>query len=91
MGVTVELRFYAHLRDAVGAKRLRREYPAGTTVGEVLEAVVEEFPALEPHVFDDDGTVSDTFVVRLGGEPADLGRTVEPGDSLAVMAQVVGG
>ncbi|WP_336003122.1 ubiquitin-like small modifier protein 1 [Halorientalis halophila] len=51
----VEFVCYATIRDSVGEKRLRREYDEGTTVGEALSALADEYDSLGPLLFDGDG------------------------------------
>ncbi|MFB6083110.1 MAG: ubiquitin-like small modifier protein 1 [Halorientalis sp.] len=51
----VEFVTYATIRDSIGEKRLEREFEAGTTVGEALSALAEEYDGLGPLVFDGDG------------------------------------
>jgi molybdopterin converting factor subunit 1 len=42
----VNVRLFASLREAVGQKELRRQVPEGTTVGDLLAALIEEYPRL---------------------------------------------
>ncbi|MCS6845818.1 MAG: molybdenum cofactor biosynthesis protein MoaE [Caldilineales bacterium] len=44
--ITVQVRLFASLRQAVGQATLRRTLPAGSTVGDLMRALAEEFPAL---------------------------------------------
>ena len=45
----VRVRLYAQAREAVGHRELRRPLDAdGATLGALLEALIEEYPALRP-------------------------------------------
>lgn len=88
----IEVRFYAHLRDAVGRKTVTREYEGPVTVGDVLADLASEYPDLSGAVFDDDGEIRRTLVVRKNRTTVtEPGAAVEDGDTLAVTPQVVGG
>jgi len=71
----IEVRFYAHLRDAVGQKTVSREYEGPVTVGDVLADLAAEFPDLSGAVFADDGETledGDTLAITpqvVGGRP----------------------
>lgn len=89
--MTIELRLYAHLRDPVGAKTIEREVPRNATVEAVLRSLAAEFPELEDTFFDDDGTVSETLLVRRDHETVAPDAAVADGDTLAITTQIVGG
>lgn len=94
MGVEVELRFFAMFREAVGAKRLVREFEPGTTVGEALLAIEAEFPALAGR-FVADGRLGGAITVLRNGTNVthfDGAATVlADGDELSVTPPVTGG
>ncbi|MDG5775298.1 ubiquitin-like small modifier protein 1 [Haloarculaceae archaeon H-GB2-1] len=91
MSLTVELRFYAHLRDIVGQKTIERSFAGETTVRDVLDELVEEFPELADHVFDEDEALRTTLVVRKDRSNVSGDESVTDGDSLALTTQIVGG
>ncbi|MFB6184485.1 MAG: ubiquitin-like small modifier protein 1 [Haloarculaceae archaeon] len=91
MTVEVALRLYAHPRDVVGTKTLTRTVSDGATVGDVLEDLFVEFPSLEEHLLDDDGTLAATAVVRKNRTNVSLEDAVADGDELSLTTQVVGG
>ena len=50
----MKINFYATLRDIVGQKTVLVNLPPGATVQQLLEAVVDEYPALRPELLDED-------------------------------------
>jgi molybdopterin synthase sulfur carrier subunit len=85
--MTLELRFFANFREAVGQKTLEREYPDGTTVGEVLSDLVEEY---DLDVFEDGDLrtqLSVKDVVHIDG----VDTRLDDGDTLSVFPPVAGG
>ena len=51
----VEFVTYATIRDSIGEKRLERDFDSGTTVGEALSALADEYESLGPLLFDGGG------------------------------------
>jgi molybdopterin synthase sulfur carrier subunit len=86
------LRFFATFREAVGQKTLEREYPEGTTVGDVLKPLAEEYGM---DLFEGDGELREQLsIMRNGKDVVHLdGRrtTLSDGDTLSVFPPVAGG
>lgn len=93
--MNLELRFFATFREAVGQKTVHREYPEGSTVGDVLADLEAEYPDLEGNLLDDDGQIRPQLsilkngkdVVHMEGVQTDLAD----GDTLSVFPPVAGG
>lgn len=90
--MAVEVRFFATFREAVGSKSLSREISPGTPVGEVLEALMEEYPELDLY---DDGELRGYINVMVNGrnimhEDGEATR-LEPGDEISIFPPVEGG
>lgn len=91
----IEFVCYATIRDAVGRKTLERELPAGSTVGDAVESLGEEFAALDPLLFDSSGEVranvnvlvNEVNVRTLDGQAT----TVTAGDTVGLAPGVAGG
>lgn len=93
--ITLELRFFATYRAAVGQKILDREFEAGVTVGEVLEAIESEFPELAGDILDEGGDIQPQLsVLKNGREVVHMegtATTLEDGDRLSIFPPVAGG
>jgi MoaD family protein len=91
----VELRFFATFRAAVGQKIIEREYADGATVGEVLEAVEEEFADLEGEILDDGGEIRPQLSILKNGKQVvhleGTATTLADGDRLSLFPPVAGG
>jgi molybdopterin synthase sulfur carrier subunit len=79
----VELRFFATVREAVGARTVEREFAASTTVGDVLGTLEAEFPDLEGRLLEADA-IAVTHEAGAGTELADE-------DRLSITPPVTGG
>lgn len=87
----VELRFFANFREAVGQKTLEREYPDGTTVGEVLSDLVEEYGL---DVFEDGELRTQLSIMKNGKDVVHIDGVdtrLDDGDTLSVFPPVAGG
>lgn len=91
----LELRFFATFRADVGQKTVEREYPDGSTVGDVLAALEEEYEGLQGALLDEDGEIREQLsVLRNGREVVHLEGAETPlsdGDTLSVFPPVAGG
>src|ERR1044071_6432980 len=76
---TMKLRvqFYAHLRDVVGVRELNIEFAEGATVGDLLEEIYAQQPALLPH--------DKSILIGAGVEFADRNYELKPGEEIAIM------
>lgn len=94
-GVTLELRFFATFREAVGTKSIERDFDAPVTVGDVLQALEDEFPDLAGELLDDEGSIRPQLsVLQNGRQVFHLDGTetaLEDGDQLSVFPPVAGG
>lgn len=62
---------YGQVRETIGEKEHVRRVPDGATVGEVLDGLVEEHPALQAHFYAEDGTLSVVMSVTVDGTNVD--------------------
>lgn len=81
--IAVTLRLFAVFREALGSGTLEREVPAGTTVGQLLARLIDEYPALAGA----EATVS--FSVNRTYASADT--VLHAGDEVAFIPPVSGG
>jgi molybdopterin synthase sulfur carrier subunit len=91
--MSLELRFFATFREAVGTKTISREYDAAT-VGDVLVALESEFEGLAGQIMED-GAVKSQVNVLLNGRDVTheqgVDTPIEPDDTLSVFPPVAGG
>jgi molybdopterin synthase sulfur carrier subunit len=89
--MTLELRFFATFREAVGQKTLECDYPEGTTVGDVLTDLVEEY---EMDLFEDGDLRPQLSIMKNGKDVVHLDGVdtrLADGDTLSVFPPVAGG
>ena len=79
----VTVRFFARLRELVGAGELEREVPSGATVGTVWEGLVGDYPAIAAY------TASMSCAVNI--DYARMTTPVSDGDEVAFLPPVSGG
>ena len=91
--MSLELRFFATFREAVGTKTIARDYDA-RTVGDVLVALESEFEGLAGEIMED-GTVRGQVNVLLNGRDVTheqgIETPIEPDDTLSIFPPVAGG
>jgi molybdopterin synthase sulfur carrier subunit len=92
----VKVRFYATMRPIVGAKSVDIAAPEGTTVHELVDAIVAQHPGLAPLLRDATGGVPRGVHVFVNGRGAGyLERGYETrltaDDSIDVFPAVAGG
>lgn len=87
----LELRFFATFREAVGQKTLTPEYPEGTTVGDVLTDLAEEY---DMNLFEDGDLRAQLSIMKNGKDIVHLDGLDTPLDEedvLSVFPPVAGG
>lgn len=91
----VECRFFGALREAVGTKQIDHSIPADATVADVVDSLIDAYPAVADGLIDEDGSLRDSVNVTLNKENINHldGTTtpIEDGDVLRFAAAVVGG
>lgn len=90
--MAVEVRFFATFRDIVGRKTISRDVPPGTPVGEVLSALIQEYPELDLY---EDGELRGYINVMVNGrnimhEDGEATQ-LEAGDVVSIFPPVEGG
>ncbi|GAB7093721.1 hypothetical protein JCM30237_08730 [Halolamina litorea] len=92
--MNVELRFFATFRSAVGQKVVEREYPEGTTIGDVLRDLEAEYEGLAGQLIEGGDLRPHINVLKSGREALHLdgmATELEDGDRLSVFPPVAGG
>ena len=92
----MEWRLFATMAEAAGTESVRVDVGPDATVGDALEALLAEAPAIEDRLYDADGEIYDHVrLLRNGESPFATGEgldePVEAEDELALMPAVSGG
>jgi MoaD family protein len=92
----MKVNFYATLRRIPGRETVEFDLPGGTTVDELLAAVVERYPELREELFHKDGTLLGYVHVLINGRDASyldrkLATELEESDTVDVFPAVGGG
>ena len=74
---------FAELAEAVGAARLELELPDGADVGSAMSALSRQHPSIRAR--------RDTLAVAVNECFAESGRTLQNGDTMALVGPVSGG
>jgi molybdopterin synthase sulfur carrier subunit len=91
--MTVQMRFFANFREAVGSKTIERDYEV-RTVGDALRQLEDEFAGLAGELLED-GHVRPQVNVLLNGRDVEHEQGVETAlgddDTLSIFPPVAGG
>ncbi len=64
---TVKVNFFATLRSLVGQKTVEVDVPEDATVQDLAEILSQRYPALRPHLFQEDGQLHHSTHILLDG------------------------
>ena len=81
--MSVKVRLFASFREAVGCGELTLKLPDGGTVGQLLAALLQQYPALRPRAGSVHFAVNRRYV--------DSGAVLNPGDEVVLVPPVSGG
>ncbi|MFB6130199.1 MAG: ubiquitin-like small modifier protein 1 [Salinigranum sp.] len=91
----MQWKLFADLAEVAGDRTVDVDVEPGGTVGDALEALLADRPALADRVLDDSGDLREHInVLRNGEDVADgsgLDTELTPGDELALFPPVSGG
>ena len=91
----MEWKLFADLAETAGSKRIAVDVDPGDTVGDALEALFDDHPALRERVMDGDEVRDHINVMRNGTNvfvrQDGLKTELEAGDELALFPPVSGG
>ena len=90
----LELRFFATFREAAGGKTVTAAYPDGSTVGDVLRELEDEYDGMAGRLIVDGDLAPQINVLKNGREVLHLDGLDTPlddGDRLSVFPPVAGG
>ncbi|QLG50880.1 ubiquitin-like small modifier protein 1 [Natrinema halophilum] len=94
--MSTEWKLFADLAERAGDKHVAVDAAAGDTVGDALEALLDESPDLEDRVLDGDGELRSQINVLRNGtnvlvEEEGLETELDEDDELALFPPVSGG
>ena len=92
--ITVTLRYYNIIKDAVGRASETLALPAGTTPIEMVVSLCQRYPHLRPIALQADGGLSPHLRVFLNGQvarPQHLTRSLCDGDEVMLFPAIGGG
>ncbi len=92
----MQVNFYATLRAVVGGKSAEFALPAGSTVWDVIHAMIERYPGLGPELLDDQGRLYQHVHIFIQGRDAvhldrGLDTPLAADETLGVFPAVGGG
>jgi sulfur-carrier protein len=91
----VRVKFYATLRELVGARAIDLDLAGASALQQVLEDLAATYPALRDKLWDARGDLSGQVHIMLNGRPVEfldgLATQVAPGDTLSLFPPVGGG
>lgn len=92
----MQINFYATLRPIVGAKTIELPLATGITVQQLLEEVIERYPALHKELFDDKGELYRHVHIFINGRDAPflddaLETRLTLSDTIDIFPAVAGG
>jgi len=91
----LELRLFATFRAIVGQKYLEREFPDGSTVGDVLAILEGDYPDMEDQLLDEHGEIREQLSILKNGRGVvhmeGAATPMDDGDTLSVFPPVAGG
>lgn len=79
----IQIRLFATLKDRIGREIISVQIPEGASVADLLKAIAETYPALQPYL--------PSTVVAINHEFAFPGDSLRPGDEVALFPPVSGG
>jgi MoaD family protein len=90
-----EIKLFAGLRTAAGAKSVKITGPDRLFVGDMLKILTENHPNLKALVWSEDGKFSGSVLVLINGKDirhlSGLDTQVSPGDKIDIFPPVSGG
>jgi len=92
----MKVNFYATFREIVGKKSVEFEYQPGMTVGDLVNQIVQAYPAMRRELLDQNGRLYGHVHVLVNGRDAPyleqaLDTPLDPDDTVNVFPSVGGG
>ena len=78
----ITVKFFASLREAVGADKIGLELADGTSVGDMLARLIEKYPDVKGH---------QNIIIAVNRKYQNLETILQDGDEVAIMPPISGG
>jgi molybdopterin synthase sulfur carrier subunit len=92
----MKVNFYATLRQIVGQKTIELDMPPETTVRQMVEAVMKQYPLMRPELIDENGDLHGHIHIFVNGRDAPyladkLDTVIASSDKIDIFPPVGGG
>lgn len=92
----MKINFYATFRPIVGSKSITIPMPPGSTVSQLIQCIIEQYPALGPQLLSEDGKLFQHVHVFVNGRdapylPQAMETVLKSEDSIDIFPPVGGG
>jgi molybdopterin synthase sulfur carrier subunit len=92
--MSVEIRLFGTIREAVGERTLEKNYNS-CTIQEVIDILIEEYPELEGEVIDENGLIPESVNIMVNTKNIQyidgIETRVTDGDNISVATAITGG
>ncbi|MFL7838815.1 MAG: ubiquitin-like small modifier protein 1 [Candidatus Promineifilaceae bacterium] len=92
----MKVNFYATLRQIVGQKTIELDLPPETTVFQMVESVMDQYPLMRPELVDENGDLHGHIHIFVNGRDAPyledkLDTVISASDKIDIFPPVGGG
>jgi molybdopterin synthase sulfur carrier subunit len=92
----MKVNFYATLRQIVGTKTVDISLVEGATVRQLVDEIINQYPALSPHLIEEDGELCGHVHLIVNGRDATfldkkMETVLSPDDTVSIFPPVGGG
>lgn len=81
--MTITIHFYSYFRDLTGCEKATEDVQPGSTLGDLVETLVEHFPKL--------AAMRKSTLIAVGVEYRPRDYALQPGDEVSLFPPVQGG
>ena len=92
----MKVNFYANFRALVGGKTIELALPDGGSISQLIDCLIEQFPALKPKMLDEQGSLARHIHIFINGLdattlPDALETKVSTADKIDIFPPIAGG
>ena len=88
----VKVRFLEPFASAVGRPEVEVAVPEGATVRHLVDHLCEQYPDLQPHIYEEDGGITDYLTMFVNDKPVtDFEMKLDDDDSVLMLFPISGG